>query len=132
MVKIKTTNICNHCGVPYGWPHQGRCFYVENTMTQSVYVDVLGNRETCRHGTTFWCEDCVTDAYLLHSSIGKEEGLAFSIELLRSASASCYTSHKDDDAAMLRGLADKLTKTLDEVKEVTHAIRKKQMPKQFK
>ncbi len=48
----------------------------EPKLTDKEVVAQYNDLEPCWHGTRFWCEECVTEAFLYHS--------------VHSAEASCF------------------------------------------
>jgi hypothetical protein len=82
--------------------------------------------ENCKHGTTRWCEDCLTESWTLASADGYERGLAFAVSFLRGQSGAAFGDGRDDEARQIRTLSRRLEAELENAKSATTEIRKVQ------
>ncbi len=110
--------------------HVNDCENAANPTPIYVLIDI--RREPCRHGGVFWCEDCVNEAYILHTVLGREDGLKLAISVIDEEAADFFKARQDDKAKLLRDLGDRLRAHLDEVSREGKKIRREQRPEFFK
>jgi hypothetical protein len=82
--------------------------------------------EECKHGTSKWCEDCVTESWTLASADGYERGLAYATTFLRDEAGRAFAENKDDDARLIRVLSRRIEAELDNARAKATDIRKAQ------
>ena len=71
-------------------------------------VEEHDDTEPCRHGSRFWCETCVTDAYKLYSATGRREGLKDAVGIVSQLAGEAYLQDRTEVAAAMKTLVNKL------------------------
>ena len=93
---------------------------------RDAIVENHDDTEPCRHGNRFWCEECVTEAFVLHSAHGRWEGLQEAIGLAVQLAGDAFMKDKTDVAEALKGLVHKLTVLAKKHEEEANKARRAQ------
>lgn len=98
----------------------------EIVVSDEWIVTQYKNQEPCRHGSRFWCEDCVNDTYKLHTVIAKQEAYESVARRMGIEAGAAYVEDKHDIAVRLKALAKDYKQLALEREEEADKIRREQ------
>lgn len=93
---------------------------------RDAIVEEYDDTEPCRHGSRFWCEACVTDAYKLHSAISRAEGLKEAVGIVSQLAGEAYLQDRTEVAAAMKTLVNKLTALIKQWESTANDLRRAQ------
>lgn len=77
-------------------------------LSKDQVYETWRETEPCRHGTRFWCDDCVHESWERGLSVGFEQGVELAIQHVGKLSGDAYLAHKTDRAELYRAIVDYL------------------------
>ena len=92
--------------------------------TDAEIIQRWKDAEPCRHGTKWWCEDCVNETYRLHTEISKANYAKFVADTIKDHAGKAWMADKHDVANKLKELAKMFDAQTAIAKEEADKLRK--------